>query len=103
MRPDYYCPCNPSNTISSGKLKFYFGFEEVKSETPEHCDFVEPKGCSWRPPYQTQKNLDLIQIETVKVNPHRDMNIFVPTVCALSKQISLSLSIGMLFMYLLPD
>ena len=39
-----------------------------------------------RSPYQTQKNLDYLQIEIVKVNPHRDKNIVVPTVCGLSKE-----------------
>ena len=54
--PVYYCPGYSSNTISSGALKFYIGFKKVTSETLEHCDFVEPQGCSWRSPYQTQKS-----------------------------------------------
>ena len=32
------------------------------------------------------KNIDYIKIKKFKVNPHRDNNIFFPTVCALSKQ-----------------
>ena len=28
----YYCPGHPSNTISSGDLKFYIGFKKVTSE-----------------------------------------------------------------------
>ena len=36
----YYCPGNPSNTISSGDLKFYLGFKKVTYEHLEHCDFV---------------------------------------------------------------
>ena len=36
-------------------------------------------------PYQTQNNLDYIQIEIFKVNPQRDRNIFFWTVCELSK------------------
>ena len=84
--PVYYCPGHPSNTISSGALKFYVVFQKVESEPLEHCDFVGPQGCSWISPYQTQKNLDCLQINIFKVNPHRDSNIFVPTFCALSKQ-----------------
>ena len=30
--PVYYCPGHPSNTISSGALKFYIGFKKVTSE-----------------------------------------------------------------------
>ena len=40
--PVYYCPCHPSNTVSSGALKFYVGFKNVTSETLEHFDFVDP-------------------------------------------------------------
>ena len=75
--PFYYFPGHPSNTISSGALKFY--------EPLEHCEFVDLQGCSWRSPYQTQNNLNYIQIEILKLNPHRDSNIVVPTVSALSK------------------
>ena len=46
----YYCPSHPSNTISSGALKIYVGFQKVTSEPLEHCDFVEPQGQSWRSP-----------------------------------------------------
>ena len=28
----YYCPGNPSNTISSGDLQFHLGFQKVTSE-----------------------------------------------------------------------
>ena len=38
-----------------------------------------------------------------KVNPHIDRNIVIPTVCALSKTISLRLFILVLVMSLLPD
>ena len=55
-------------------------------EPLKHCDFVEPQGSSWRPPHQTQNNPEHFKIELVKVNPQRDRNIFVPTVCSLSKQ-----------------
>ena len=47
----YYCPCHPSNTISSGTLKFYVGFQRVTSESLEHCNFVHPQVRSWRSPY----------------------------------------------------
>ena len=56
------------------------------SEPLEHCDFFNPQGRSWRSPYQTQNNIDYLQIEIFKVNPHRDNNIVVPTICVLSKQ-----------------
>ena len=49
--PVYYCPGHPSNTISSGALKFYIGFKKFKSDPHEHCDFVDPQGHSWRSPY----------------------------------------------------
>ena len=49
--PFYYCPDHPSNTISSGALKFYIGFKKVTSEPLEHCNFVDPQGHSWRSPY----------------------------------------------------
>ena len=67
--PVYYCTGNPSNTISSGDLKFHLGFQNITSEHIEHCDFVDPPGSSWRSPYHTGKTLDYIQINFVKVNP----------------------------------
>ena len=45
--PVYYFPGHTSNTISSGALKFYAGFQKVTSENIEHCDFVDPQGRSW--------------------------------------------------------
>ena len=79
----YYFPGHPSNIISSVALKFYVGFQDVTFEPLEHCDFIDPQARSWRSPYKTQNNLDYIQIEIVKVNPQRNRNIFVPTICAL--------------------
>ena len=81
-----YCLSEHSKNISSGSLKVYVGFQTATSENLEHCDFVDPQGRSWRSPYQTQNNLDYIQILIVKFNHHRDKNIVVPTVCGLSKQ-----------------
>ena len=81
--PVYYCPGHPSNTISSGALKFYIGFKKVTFEPLEHCDLVDPQGSSWRLPYQTRNNLDYLQLEIVKINPHREKNLVVPTVCGL--------------------
>ena len=72
--PVYYCPGHPSNTISSESLKFYIGFKKVTSEPLEHCDFVDPQGCSWRSPYQTRNNLEYLQLKMFKINPHRDKN-----------------------------
>ena len=60
--PVYYLPGHPSNTISQGDLKMLIGFQKVTSETLEHCDFVVPQVRSWRSLYQTQNNLDYIQI-----------------------------------------
>ena len=45
----YYYPGRPSNTITSGALKFYVGFQNIKSEP--HFDFVYPQGRSWILPY----------------------------------------------------
>ena len=81
--PVYYCPGHPSNTTSSGDLKLYVGFQKVASEPIEHRDFVDPQGRSWRSLYQTQNNLDYLQIKFFKVNPQRNMNILVPTFSAL--------------------
>ena len=62
MVPVYYFSGHPSNTISSGALKFYAGFQKVTSETIEHCECVDPQGCSWISTYYNQKNLDHIKI-----------------------------------------
>ena len=94
--PVYYFPGHPSNTISSGVLKFYICFKKSASEPLEHCDFVDPQGCSWRSPYQNRKNLDYLQLEIFKINTYRDNNLVVPTVCGLSKQ-TLSQLIHQLF------
>ena len=42
--------------------------------------------CDMFVPWVTQNNLDYIQIEIFKVNPQRNRNIVVPTICGLSKQ-----------------
>ena len=42
LGPVYYCPGNPFNTISSGALGFYVGFQKVMSEYIEHCGFFDP-------------------------------------------------------------
>ena len=60
--PVYDFPYHPSNTISSGELNLYVGFQKVTSEPLEFFDFVEPQGSSWRSPYQTQNNIDYLQI-----------------------------------------
>ena len=44
----YYCPGRPSHTITSVAFKFYVVLQKVTSETLVHCDFVDPKGHSWR-------------------------------------------------------
>ena len=60
--PVHYFPGHPSNTISSGAFKSYVVFQRVTSEPLEHCGFVDTQGFSWRSPYQTQNNLDYLQI-----------------------------------------
>ena len=44
--PVYYYPGNPYNTISSGDLKCYPGFQNITYEHLEHCDLVCPQGSS---------------------------------------------------------
>ena len=66
--------------------KVYVGFQKVKSEPIDYCNFVVPQGCSWGSLHYTKNYLDYLQIEIFKVNPHRDSNIAVPIVCALSKK-----------------
>ena len=39
----YYFPGNPSNTILSGALKFFVGFQKFASETLEHSDLLNLK------------------------------------------------------------
>ena len=85
MVPVYYCPVQPSNTISSGDLKFYAGFQKVASENFEHCDIIDPQGHSWISPYITQNNLDHVQFENFKVNPQVNNYIVIPTLCDPSK------------------
>ena len=86
----YYCPGQPSKTISLDALECYVGFQKVTSEPIEHCNFVDPQGRSWKSPHQTQNNLEFLQIETVKVNYHIDRNIVVPNVCELSNKTNIS-------------
>ena len=98
--PVYYFPVHPSNTISSGALRFYVGSQNVTSTPLEIFDFVDPQGHSWRSTYQTQNNIDYIQIKNFKVKTQINRNIVVPTVYALLT-ISLRLFISALIMSLL--
>ena len=41
--PVYYCTGHPSNTISSGAVKFYIGLKKVTSEPLKYCDYVDPQ------------------------------------------------------------
>ena len=97
-----YCPGHPSNDISSGALKIYTGFQKFESEPLEHCESVDPQGSYWISPYQTHNNLNYLQIEIFKVNPHRYRNFVVPNVCEIYKTIPLSLFISVWVIYLLP-
>ena len=40
----------------------------------------------WISPYQNHNNIDYLQLENFRINPHRDKNLVVPTICRLSKQ-----------------
>ena len=82
----YYFLGHHSNTISSGALKFYVGFQKFTFEPIKHCEFVDSIGSSLKSLYQNQNNIDYFQIDIVKVSPQIDRNIVVPTVCLLSKQ-----------------
>ena len=44
--PVYYFPVHPSNTISSGTLKFYVGIQNFTFEPLEHCEVFDPQGRS---------------------------------------------------------
>ena len=83
--PVYYLPGHPSNTISQGDLKMFIGFQKVTSEPLEHCNFMHLQSCSWRRPYRAQKILDYLHIEVVRVNPTRNKDIVIPTICGLSE------------------
>ena len=80
----FYCLGHFPNTISLGSLKLYVSFQKVAYEPLGHCEFVDPQGRSWISPYQTQNNLYYLHIEIVKLNPQRDRNILVLTICDLS-------------------
>ena len=43
LGPVYYCPGHPSNTMPSYAVKCYVGFQKVKYDPIEHCDFVNPQ------------------------------------------------------------
>ena len=91
----YYYLGHPYNTISSGALKFYVGFQKVTSEPLEHCYFVDPQGCSWRSPYQTQNNLDCLQIYIFQSQPsHRQEYCCPKILCTIkTKYLSAYLSV----------
>ena len=84
--PVYYCTGHLFNTISSGALKFYVGCQKIKSKSLEHCDFFDHQGHSWRSPCKTQNKIDYLQIQIYQNYTPKKQDIFVPTVCALSKQ-----------------
>ena len=86
MGPDHYFPGQHSNTIPSGTLKFYVGFQKVTYEPLENWDFFGPQYFYWRSPYQTQKIYTILKYKFVKFNSQRNRNVFVPTFYALSKQ-----------------
>ena len=66
--PVYYFLGHPYKTISSGALKFYVVFKNMTSEPLDHCEFVDPQGHYCISPYQTQKNLNYLQINIIKIN-----------------------------------
>ena len=103
MGPSYSCTGHPSNTISSGALKFYARFKRVTYKPIENCDFVDPHDRSWRSPYQTQNNLECLQIEMIK-STFKDTEIILSQISVqFQNKISLRLFISVLVMSLLPD
>ena len=101
--PVYYFPGHSSNTISSGALKFYIIILKVASEPLEHCEFFDPQSGSCKSPYQTQNNLDYLQLKIFKVNPHRDKKYCCTNCLWNFKKISLNLFINVLVMSLSLD
>ena len=67
----YYFPGHPLNTISSGALNVCVVLKIVVSEPLENFDFVDPHGHSWKLPYQTQNNLDYLQIDIFLIQPSK--------------------------------
>ena len=99
----YYYLGHPYNTISSGALRFYVGFQKFTSEPLEHCDSVQPQVRYWISSYPTQNNIDYLQIENFKVNPQIDRNVFPQLYVHFQNKIFLSLFISVLVMSLLLD
>ena len=85
VAPVCYCTVHLSNTISLGALKFYVVFQKVVSEPLKHFDCLDPQGNYWRSPFRTQKLLDHLQHDIVKVKSQRNRDIVTPTVCGISK------------------
>ena len=58
----------------------------IKSQSLEHCDFVDPQGHFLRyNPTRLKTIWTIFKSKFVKVNPQRNRNIVVPDVCALIK------------------
>ena len=73
----------PSHQVPSNFMRV---FKRLHLNLLNIVNFVDPQGRSWRSPYQTQKNYNIFKNKFVKVNPQRNRNVFVPTVCTISKQ-----------------
>ena len=71
--------------MSSGALKFYFGFQKVTSEPLEYCDFSDI-GLFLDITLPDSKQSRLSSNRNGQRKPQRDMNIVVPTACVLPKQ-----------------
>ena len=84
--PVYYCPGYPSNNISPDALNIFVGFQKFAPELLQHCEFLTLKVVLVGQPTRLKTILTTFKSKFVKVNPQRESNIFVPTVCALSKK-----------------
>ena len=81
---------------------FMLGFKRLRLNLLSVVTLLTLKivlGCQ---PNRLKTILTIFKYKFVKVNPHRDSIIFVPTFCAISKQY-LILFISILVMSLLPD
>ena len=58
----YYFSGHPYNIISSDALKCYVVFKSLRMNLLNIVTVFYPQGRSWRSPYQTQNNIDYLQI-----------------------------------------
>ena len=83
MGPVYYCPGHPSNTISSGALKFMLVFKRLRMKLLNIVTLFTLKVVLGYHINRIKTILTIFKSKISKVNPQINRNIFVPTVCAL--------------------